>query len=161
MKKLAGNRHLLTRFGAGETSFRVNNNRFLVHMRIILDCPISRGLILYMHWLLTHYISTTRNGTTCSSSAANRMLRLNCLRCMCICIYIYDNMGVDLNLFLNRPFLDHLKDFSQIFAKPDISFFCGVTLNHFLVRWEAFNLHGSCNISLCQAFWCAKISVHN
>ena len=43
-------------------------------------------------------------------------------------------MGVDLNLFiLNRPFLDHLKDFSQIFAKPDISFFCGGTLNHFLV----------------------------
>ena len=51
-EKLAGNRHLLTRFGAGEASFRVNNNRFLVHMRIVLDCPISRGLILYMHWLI-------------------------------------------------------------------------------------------------------------
>ena len=43
-------------------------------------------------------------------------------------------MGFDINSFiLNRPFLDHLKDFSQIFAKPDISFFCGGTLNHFLV----------------------------
>lgn len=43
-------------------------------------------------------------------------------------------MGFDINSFiLNRPFLNHLKDFSQILAKPDISFFCGGTLNHFLV----------------------------
>ena len=44
--------YLVWMFGAGEASFRVNNNSVLADRRIPWDCTISRELILYMHWLI-------------------------------------------------------------------------------------------------------------